>query len=212
MHAEPNFNIFIIMNIAKLKGQVPDSIYKEIPYMAEKFGINTRLRLSHFLAQCAHESSGFKRLDENLNYSAKRMLEIFKKYFPTLASTNGYVMNPQKLGSKVYGGRLGNGPESTGEGYKYRGRGIIQLTGKSNYKAFSDFIGEDCVSNPDLIITKYPLASAAFFFMNKKLIKVCDEGSDVKTITKVTKGVNGGTHGIDERIKQFNKFYSLLEQ
>ncbi len=106
---------------------------------------------------------------------------------------------------------MGNGDESTKEGFKFRGRGYIQLTGKSNYSKFTQFIGEDCVSNPDLVATKYPLASAAFFFNSNNLWSICDKGSDDATVTAVTKRVNGGTHGLADRIEKFKKYYSLLK-
>ena len=105
---------------------------------------------------------------------------------------------------------MGNGDESTKEGFKFRGRGFLQTTGKNNYTQFSKFIGEDCVSNPDLVATKYPLASAAFFFEVNKLWSICDEGADDKTITKLTKRINGGTIGLSARIHEFKHFYKLL--
>jgi putative chitinase len=106
---------------------------------------------------------------------------------------------------------MGNGPEATHEGFAYRGRGFVELTGKANYELFSKFVGEDCVANPDLVATKYPLASAAFFFNNNHLWTICDEGADVATITAVTKHVNGGVNGLDDRIAHFNKYYALLK-
>jgi putative chitinase len=114
------------------------------------------------------------------------------------------------IASKVYGGRMGNGAESTKEGYKFRGRGYIQLTGKSNYTNFSKFIGEDTVGNPDLVANKYPLASAAFFFDSNKLWTICDKGADDATVTAVTKRVNGGTLGLADRLSHFKEYYSYL--
>ena len=105
---------------------------------------------------------------------------------------------------------MGNGNEASKEGYKFRGRGYIQLTGKSNYTNFTKFIGEDCIANPDLVATKYPLASAAFFFDSNKLWSICDKGADTATVTAVTKRVNGGTIGLDDRIKHFKEYYALL--
>jgi putative chitinase len=196
-------------NLEKLKGHIPDSVIAQIPDTAAKFGITNVLRLSHFLAQCAHESGGFKVTSENLNYSASGLTKIFGKYFPDNLSES-YAKKPEKIASRVYGDRMGNGPESTGEGYKFRGRGYIQLTGKSNYSAFTKFIGEDCVANPDLVSTKYPLASAAFFFNSNGLWALCDKGADQAAVTAVTKRVNGGTIGLPDRLKHFNEFYSLL--
>lgn len=197
-------------NLNGLKGHVPDSVIAQIPETAKKFNITNALRLAHFLAQCGHESGGFKAVSENVNYSADGLKKIFPKYFPgNLAES--YARNPEKIASKVYGGRMGNGDESTKDGFKFRGRGFIQLTGKSNYTNFAKFIGEDTVGNPDLVATKYPLASAAFFFDSNKLWSICDKGADDATVTSVTKRVNGGTIGLDQRIKEFNEFYNLLK-
>jgi putative chitinase len=197
--------------LENLKGHIPDVVISQIPDTAKKFNITTPLRLAHFLAQCGHESAGFKAVQENLNYSAKGLLGIFKKYFPTQTLAEQYERNPQKIASKVYGGRMGNGPESTGEGFKFRGRGYIQLTGKQNYTNFAKFIGEDTVANPDLVATKYPLASAAFFFNSNGLWSICDKGSDDATVTAVTKRVNGGVIGLSDRIKHFKEYYHLLK-
>jgi putative chitinase len=198
------------LKIDKLKGHIPDSVIAQIPETAAKFNITNNLRLAHFLAQCGHESGGFRAVQENLNYSAKVLTTTFKKYFLTEAAAGPYARNPQKIASKVYGGRMGNGPESTGDGFKFRGRGYIQLTGKQNYTNFAKFIGEDTVNNPDLVATKYPLASAAFFFDSNKLWSICDRGADNATVTAVTKRVNGGTIGLADRIKHFNEYYKLL--
>jgi putative chitinase len=198
------------LNIEKLKGHIPDVVLSQIPETAKKFNITNNLRLAHFLAQCGHESGGFKAVSENLNYSADGLKKIFGKYFPgNLAES--YARQPEKIAARVYGGRMGNGDESTKEGFKFRGRGYIQLTGKSNYTNFTKFIGEDCVSNPDLVATKYPLASAAFFFDSNKLWGICDRGADDATVTAVTKRVNGGTIGLVDRIKHFKEYYNLLK-
>ena len=193
-----------------LKGHVPDAVIAQIPDTAKKFNITNPLRLAHFLAQCGHESGGFKAVSENVNYSADGLKKIFPKYFPgNLAES--YARNPEKIASKVYGGRMGNGDESTKDGFKFRGRGYIQLTGKDNYKNFAKFIGEDTIANPDLVATKYPLASAAFFFDSNKLWAICDKGADDATVTAVTKRVNGGTIGLPDRIKHFKEYYNLLK-
>lgn len=196
--------------LQNLKGHVPDAVIVQIPETAKKFNITNPLRLAHFLAQCGHESGGFKSVSENLNYSADGLKKIFGKYFPGNLNES-YAKQPEKIASRVYGGRMGNGDESTGEGYKFRGRGYIQLTGKNNYTNFAKFIGEDTVSNPDLVATKYPLASAAFFFDSNKLWSICDKGADEATVTAVTKRVNGGTIGLPDRLKHFNEYYNLLK-
>lgn len=198
------------LKLENLKGHIPDAVIAQIPETAKKFNITTPLRLAHFLAQCGHESAGFKAVQENLNYSTDGLKKIFPKYFPgNLAES--YSKNPEKIASKVYGSRMGNGDETTKEGFKFRGRGYIQLTGKDNYTKFGKFIGEDTVSNPDLVATKYPLASAAFFFDSNKLWAICDKGADDATVTAVTKRVNGGTIGLPDRIKHFKEYFALLK-
>ena len=198
------------LKIDKLRGHIPDSVIAQIPETAAKFNITNNLRLAHFLAQCGHESGGFRAVQENLNYSAKGLATTFRKYFISEAAAGPYARNPQKIASKVYGSRMGNGPESSGDGFKFRGRGYIQLTGRDNYTRFAKFIGEDTVNNPDLVATKYPLASAAFFFDSNKLWAICDKGADAATVTAVTKRVNGGTIGLPDRIKHFKEYYELL--
>ena len=198
------------LNIEKLKGHIPDVVLSQIPETAKKFNITNNLRLAHFLAQCGHESGGFKAVSENLNYSADGLKKIFGKYFPGNLNES-YARQPEKIAARVYASRMGNGDETTKEGFKFRGRGYIQLTGKSNYTNFTKFIGEDCVSNPDLVATKYPLASAGFFFDSNKLWSICDKGADDATVTAVTKRVNGGTIGLADRIKHFKEYYNLLK-
>jgi putative chitinase len=198
------------LKLEKLKGHIPDAVIAQIPDTAAKFQINTPLRLAHFLAQCGHESGGFRATQENLNYSAKGLNGIFKKYFPTEAAAAAYARQPIKIASKVYGGRMGNGPESTQEGYKFRGRGYIQLTGKENYTAFGKAINEDICSNPDKVAANYALLSAAWFFSKNGLHKMADEGASDQVVTKITKRVNGGTIGLPDRIKHFKEYYALL--
>jgi len=198
------------LNIEKLKGHIPDAVLVQIPDTAAKFNITNNLRLAHFLAQCGHESGGFKAVSENLNYSADGLKKIFGKYFPGNLNES-YARQPEKIAARVYASRMGNGDEASKEGFKFRGRGYIQLTGKANYTNFTKFIGEDCVSNPDLVATKYPLASAAFFFDSNKLWAICDKGADDATVTSVTKRVNGGTIGLADRIKHFKEYYNLLK-
>jgi putative chitinase len=197
------------LNLEGLAGKVPDAVIVQIPETAAKFNITSNLRLAHFLAQCALESTNFTAVVENLNYSAQRLLQVFPKYFKNV-DVNDYARNPQKIGSRVYANRMGNGDEASGDGFKYRGRGYIQLTGKNNYQSFTNHIGEDCVANPDLVATKYPLASAAFFFNSNNIWAICDRGADDATVTAVTKRVNGGTHGLADRLLNFKKFIQAL--
>jgi putative chitinase len=199
-----------VLDLNKLKGHLPEKVFEELPSTCAAFNIVTSLRLAHFLSQCAHESGHFKAVSENLNYSESGLKKIFGRYFPgELASE--YARKPEKIASRVYGGRMGNGDEPTGEGYKFRGRGYIQLTGKSNYTKFGNFIGEDLVSNPDLVATKYALASAAFFFNKNNLWSICDKGSNESIVKEVTKRVNGGYNGLDDRLKNFNVYWNLLK-
>jgi putative chitinase len=197
------------MNVDKLKGHVPDTVIAQIPDVLNKFEINTPLRLAHFLAQCGHESGGFKVVSENLNYSAAGLQSIFKKYF-TPESAKEYQRKPEKIANIVYANRMGNGPQASGEGYKFRGRGYIQLTGKDNYTAFDKTVEDDILATPELVATKYPLLSAAWFFHKNGLHKIADEGATDAVVTKVTKRVNGGTIGLPDRIKHFNEYNNLL--
>ena len=196
--------------LENLRGHIPDAVIAQIPDTAAKFNITTPLRLAHFLSQCGHESGGFKAVNENLNYSAKGLMGTFKKYFPTEDVAKRYERKPELIASKVYANRMANGDEASKDGFKFRGRGYIQLTGRDNYTKFSKFIGEDCVNGSDLVATKYPLASAAFFFDSNKLWSICDKGADEATVTAVTKRVNGGTIGLADRLKHFKEYYALL--
>lgn len=200
----------LAFNLGRLQGHVPQAVIDQIPDTAAKFGITTPLRLAHFLSQCGHESGGFKAVQENLNYGAKGLLGIFSKYFKTIAQATAYERKPEKIANLVYANRMGNGNEASGEGWKYRGRGYIQLTGKENYKAFDATVPEDITSNPDLVATKYALASAAFFFKKNNLWSICDKGSSPEVVTLVTKRVNGGTIGLADRQKHFKEYYNLL--
>jgi putative chitinase len=198
------------LKLDKLKGHIPDAVIQMIPDTAAKFQINTPLRLAHFLAQCGHESGGFRATQENLNYSAKGLNGIFKKYFPTEASAAAYARNPQKIANKVYANRMSNGDEASGDGFKFRGRGYIQLTGRANYTLFGKAIGEDVTGNPDVVSGKYALLSAAWFWSNNGLNKLADGGSTDAVVTTITRRVNGGTIGLADRIKHFKEYFHLL--
>ena len=167
----------------------------------------TNNQAAHFFGQCAHESGNFKVFNENLNYSDKGLNGIFKKYFPTIASTAGYARKPEKIANKVYASRMGNGPESSGDGWKFRGRGPIQLTGKDNYTAFAADVGRpDVLTNPDIVATELAFESALWFFRKNGLLAIADKGITVPVITQISKRVNGGTHGLDDRIKKTQQF------
>jgi putative chitinase len=197
------------MKLENLKGIVPDAVIAQIPEVMEKFQINTPLRLAHFLAQCAHESGNFTTVYEGLMYSAEGLKKTFPKYFPGNLNES-YAKKPEAIASHVYANRMGNGDENSKEGYKFRGRGYIQLTGKSNYEKFDKLVTEDILTNPDLVATKYPLLSAAFYWNNTSINPVADKGSDISAITAVTKKVNGGTIGLPDRISKFIKIHELL--
>ena len=167
------------------------------------YKIDTPERIASFLAQCGHESAGFTVLQENLNYSADGLNKIFKKYFPTLDSAQPYARKPEMIANRVYGGRMGNGDEASGEGYKFRGRGPIQLTGKDNYTACSDFLFQDdtLLQNPDMLLDpEYALHSACWFWWKNDLNNYADS-ADLVTMTK---RINGGTIGLEDRIKHYN--------
>lgn len=198
------------MNTTKLSSKLNAAIMLEVESLKDSFQINTPLRLAHFLAQCSHESANFTAVKENLNYSADGLRKIFGKYFPTDALAQQYARQPEKIANKVYGNRMGNGDEASGDGFRYRGRGFIQLTGKDNYKAFDAVVPEDILANPDLVATQYPLTSAAFFFKKNNLWALCDKGATDADVTAVTKRVNGGTIGLADRITKFKLYHSLL--
>jgi putative chitinase len=173
------------------------------------YEINSTERIAAFLAQCGHESMGFTVLQENLNYSAEGLTKIFHKYFPTLESAQPYARRPEMIANKVYANRMGNSTEESGEGYRYRGRGPIQLTGKSNYTECSDFLFQDdtLIKDPDMLLDpEYALHSACWFWWKNALNNYADS-ADLVTMTK---RINGGTIGLDDRIKHFNEYYKLL--
>ena len=168
-------------------------------------------RAAHFFAQTAHETGGFKAFSENLNYSADGLQKIFGKYFPGLLEEQ-YARNPEKIANRVYADRMGNGAEASGDGWKYRGRGALQLTGKSNYKAFSDYLKNPSImEQPDLVAGELAFESAMFFFDKNKLWEICDKGVNKDTILALTKRINGGTHGLADREEKTIKYYGWLK-
>ena len=193
----------------KLRLKIPSKVLDELPSVIDTFKINSINKLSNFLAQCAHESGNFKFVTENLNYSAEGLLKIFPKYF-SKETAEIAARKPEMIANIVYSNRMGNGDKASGDGWKYRGAGFIQLTGKSNYKAFGDYIGVDLLKEPGLVATKYPLTSAAWYFEVRKLWSIADKGIDDETIKTLTKLINGGTHGLDDRISKTKTFNSLL--
>ena len=170
-------------------------------------------RAAHFFAQTAHESGGFKAFSENLNYSADGLNKIFPKYFKRAGrDANAYHRNPEKIANVVYSNRMGNGDEASGDGWKFRGRGALQLTGKDNYAAFAKYLNKpEILDNPDLVATEYSFESAMFFFDNNKLWSICDRGVTDEAILALTKRINGGTHGLADRTEKTKKYYKYVK-
>jgi len=197
------------MNTSNLASKIPSIASTQIMNVVTKYNITNPLRVAHFMAQISHESGNFKFVKENLNYSKESLLKVFPKYF-NAQNVDAYARNPEKIGSRVYANRMGNGDEASKEGYVFCGRGYLQVTGKDNYRAFSQFIGEDCVANPELVATKYPMESAIWFFDKNKLWDICDKGDTTDVVTSLTKRINGGTNGLDDRLAKFKTFNILL--
>ena len=192
------------------KNREPEFWYNAMNEYLPKFGITTAARVAGFVAQGQHESADFTILQENLNYSAKGLRSIFGKYFPDDTIANQYAKKPEMIANRVYGGRMGNGPEASGDGYKFRGRGILQLTGRANYTQCSrDLFGDDTLANdPDLVRTpEYAIITACWFWYKNKLNEICDKGD----IVLLSKRINGGTIGLEDRIKHWNDALDVFE-
>lgn len=168
---------------------------------------STLNRRAAFIAQCAHESGYFRTLRENLNYSAAGLRSIFGKYFPTEELANQYARNPEKIANRVYANRMGNGPEASGDGWKFRGRGLIQLTGKFNYSACGTAIKKDLIKNPEYLETIAGALDSAVWFWNDKKLNVHADSGD---ITRMTRVINGGTHGLEDRLNLYNRALETL--
>lgn len=178
--------------------------------MAKHYNL-THVRAAHLLGQAAHESGGFMLSEENLNYRAETMMRVWPSRFKTLADAEPYAGNPEALANKTYADRMGNGSEESGDGWKYRGRGFIQLTGYDNYKAFAEHIGRDSlVDDPTPVGDELAMDSAIFFFEKNGLFTIADEGVNDDTIKRITKRVNGGYHGLDDRVRRTNQIYGWL--
>ena len=171
----------------------------------------TPVRAAHFFAQTAHETGGFKLFTENLNYSADGLQKIFGKYFPGNLEES-YARNPEKIANRVYASRMGNGDEKSGDGWKFRGRGALQLTGKDNYTAFAQYLGKpEIMTNPDLVATEFAFESAMFFFDRNKLWTICDRGINDAAILALTRRINGGTHGLADRNEKTKKYFEFVK-
>jgi len=203
-----------LITLQQLAGTSPDGAFGPGTFKAGAayLGITTHPRAVHFFAQTGHETGNFKIYTENLNYSAKALRAVFGKYFTSDAMAEEYARQPERIANVVYANRMGNGGSESGEGWKYRGRGALQLTGKNNYEAFAQAINDpEVVSNPDLVADKYSFNSAMFFFDKNNLWSICDEGLSKDTIKKLTKRINGGYNGLDHRVELTRKYekYSL---
>jgi putative chitinase len=171
----------------------------------------TPVRAAHFFAQTAHETGDYKLFAENLNYSAQGLQGIFGKYFPGNLEEL-YARNPEKIANRVYASRMGNGDEKSGDGWKFRGRGALQLTGKDNYAAFAKYLNKpEIMTTPDLVATEFSFESAMFFFDKNKLWEICDKGINDAAILALTKRINGGTHGLEDRTNKTKKYYEYVK-
>ena len=187
----------------------PSEWVLQLNRLLPQYGINTEKRISAFLAQCGHESAGFTALKENLNYSAQALNAVFPKYFKNAGrDANLYARKPEKIANVVYANRMGNGNEQSGDGWKFRGRGLIQLTGRTNYQRFANYINnQEIMNNPDLVCSyEYAILSAIWYWNLMNLNTYADK-SDIKTMTKL---INGGYNGLDERVKLFNKILKVV--
>lgn len=177
-------------------------LHEKYKTILEEKGINTPLRLAHFMAQIEHES-GLKPISENLNYSSKGLSKTFKKYFPNPIIANKYAKQPEKIANRVYANRMGNGNEVSGEGWKYRGRGFIQITGKENYFRLANDTDLDCFKNPDLLLEEANAMVSALWFWNLKGLNALADKDD---IIGITKKINGGNIGLSHRKQLFEKY------
>jgi putative chitinase len=194
-------------------GSTPDGIFgPNTLRKAMEFYKMTPERAAHFFAQTAHETGEYRLFSENLNYSSKGLQAVFGKYFPGNLEES-YARQPEKIANRVYGNRMGNGDEESGDGWKYRGRGALQLTGKNNYKAFSEYLDKpEILDNPDLVTEEYAFESALFFFERNNLWSICDKGINEDSIKKLTRRINGGYNGLEHREKLTKKYYRWLKK
>ena len=200
------------LTVSQLKEMVPGILYadhwvKALNQLLPDYEINTPKRVAAFVAQCAHESGGFRFLSENLNYKAESLMKVFPKYFQDMGTAKSYEKQPAKIANKIYGKRMGNGDEASGDGFKYRGRGLIQLTGKTNYEWFAASIEVNPEEASAYLETFEGAAqSACWFWESNNLNKEADAG-DIK---QMTKKINGGYIGLDDRIKHYNHMLHVL--
>ena len=200
------------MNTLALKGLIPSKVLDELPATIEKFSLGTPVLLSHFLGQCHHESGGFRHVFENLNYSAEALLRIWPARFADAYEAQFFAGRPEHIANRVYSRRMGNGGDPSGDGWNYRGRGYIQLTGRHNYTEFDKVVPDNILEYPDLVATKYPLFSAGWYWSYRYLNdSISSKHKITETdIMRVTRRVNGGSHGLKQRIDLTNKIFEVL--
>jgi putative chitinase len=195
-----------ILTLQQLRQLVPsaphiDDWHEALDQLLDDYGINTPQRVAHFIAQCAHESGNFRFIRENLNYSAKGLMGTFKKYFPTEALATQYQRQPERIANRVYASRMGNGDEASGDGWRYCGRGLIQLTGKDNYTFFAGSLGIPVEEAAEYLATFEGAAQSACFFWEQNNLNRFADANDVKGLTRA---INGGQIGLEDRIKHTN--------
>ena len=195
-----------ILTLQQLRQLVPSAPHIEdwheaLDQLLDDYGINTPQRVAHFIAQCAHESGNFRFIRENLNYSAKGLMGTFKKYFPTEALATQYQRQPERIANRVYASRMGNGDEASGDGWRYCGRGLIQLTGKDNYTFFAGSLGIPVEEAAEYLATFEGAAQSACFFWEQNNLNRFADANDVKGLTRA---INGGQIGLEDRIKHTN--------
>ncbi len=198
------------MDLSKLQGHIPNNLIEELRVWAAVFGLNTNLRLAHFLAQIDIESARFKKTEENLNYSEKRLIEVFPGRFNE-SNAVYYARKPIKIANRAYANKGGNRNEASGDGHRFRGRGYLQLTLADNYVAFGEEVKEDLVKNPDLVKTKYPLTSALWYFKVNRIWAICDRGTNKEVVEAVTGKINRAKLHLKERTERFNVYIKILE-
>lgn len=204
-----NFDFTLAKLSACISNATISQWYGPLCEILPQYGINTKLRVAGWLSQTGHESGSFKFMQENLNYGSKGLLATFPRYFPTQALADSYQRKPEKIANRVYGGRMGNGVESTGDGWKFRGRGIIQITGKDNYRncSLALYGTEILLEQPEILQTIDGAVRSACWYWNSRNINVDADNRDVLAMTRK---INGGTHGLDDRTARYNLCMSVL--
>jgi putative chitinase len=196
----------------KLLGEVPDEVINSLKNMHDFVAKPNILHVTHFLAQCAHESGGWKKREENLNYDTDGLMSTFSRHFANRKDAQTYARRPKAIANRVYANRLGNGDEASGDGWKHRGVGWIQSTGKENHRRFGNWVGQDAVSDPTIIRDKYPTEASLFFFTDNDIWDICDNGTTLKIIKQVTAKINPALLDLSERTNYFNHYLKVLHQ